>query len=85
MNKHDKRFKKLGAAIYRAAGALPKGMKIRIEVENNGYNVHLETENAMVFASGFDGMASDIQDAIACAIEMAEDSGNKLTKKGERR
>lgn len=60
---------KLGAAIENAAGNLPEGWEINVNIERNGYGVSLfDPHGEHVEIEGAEGIAEDINKAVAEAI-----------------
>lgn len=63
----------LGAAIENAAGSLPQGYVVKIEVENGGYSVELlngDPENPSEFEG--ESIVDEIEQAVAFAIDMTQ-------------
>lgn len=68
----EKYNEKLGAAIENAAGYLPEGYVLRINIERYGWGLelHFEGDEPRLFDN--DSLIDDINEAVSHAVDMSQ-------------
>lgn len=68
----------LGAAIESAAGSLPSGYKLRLDIEKHGYAARLVLPDDTVADVNEDSLVDEIESLVELAIKQSERSKPRI-------